>query len=236
MNTKSKQPDNPWLNLIFNIAIPVIILSKFSDTNRLGPVWGLVASLFFPTCYGIYDLAIKKRYNFISILGFVSILLTGGLGLLKLSGFWFAVKEAGIPAVVALAVLFSLKTKYPLIKAFFYNERMINVDLVDEALQKKGQQKQFEKLILEANYLIALSFGLCACINFTMAMIILKSPTGTPEFNKELGLMTAINYPVILVFCSSILIFALWRMFKGLVSLTGLEFEQIFVGAAAKKK
>jgi hypothetical protein len=37
------------------------------------------------------------------MLGFVSVLLTGGIGLLQLDPKWIAVKEAAVPAVIGLA-------------------------------------------------------------------------------------------------------------------------------------
>jgi hypothetical protein len=50
------------------------------------------------------------------VLGLVSILLTGGIGLLQLDTRWLAVKEAAIPGLIGLAVLMSTRTRYPLVK------------------------------------------------------------------------------------------------------------------------
>ena len=77
--------------------------------------------------YGIYDLIVRRKWNFFSILGLFSILLTGGLGLLGISPFWFAVKEAAIPLTFGLAVLGSVFTPYPLVRTFLYNDKMIDV-------------------------------------------------------------------------------------------------------------
>ncbi|HEY5734580.1 MAG TPA: MFS transporter, partial [Gammaproteobacteria bacterium] len=38
-------------NLAFNIVIPVIILSKFSGAEDLGPAWSIVVALSFPISY-----------------------------------------------------------------------------------------------------------------------------------------------------------------------------------------
>ena len=107
---RAETQENPLVSLLFNIAIPALILYKLSTPERLGPVWGLLAGLAFPLGYGLYDFARRRRTNFISILGFVSILLTGGFGLMELDGIWFAVKEASIPALIGLAVIGSLWT------------------------------------------------------------------------------------------------------------------------------
>ena len=95
--------ENLILNLACNIVVPTFVLSKLSGDNRLGPVGGLVVALAFPLGYGAYDFARRRRMNFISILGIVSVLLTGGLGLMKLDGFWFAVKDGALPAFPGLS-------------------------------------------------------------------------------------------------------------------------------------
>jgi hypothetical protein len=94
---KKNDKENPLINLLFNIVLPALILSKLSSETRLGPFWGFIVALSIPLLYGIYDFAKRSKTNLISVLGFISILLTGGLGLLKVDGFWFAVKEAAIP-------------------------------------------------------------------------------------------------------------------------------------------
>ena len=112
---------NALLNLLVNIAFPAIILNKFSDPTKLGPVLAMLLALSLPVLYGAWEFFTTRHHNFISILGFVSILLTGGLGLLQVDGVWFAVKEAAIPGLIALVTLGSLKTSKPLVKLILYN-------------------------------------------------------------------------------------------------------------------
>ena len=79
---KPKHRENLLLNIGLNIAVPVIILTWFSDEGRLGPVLALVIALAFPLAYGLYDFGVRGGFNFYSAIGFVSVLLTGGIGLL----------------------------------------------------------------------------------------------------------------------------------------------------------
>ncbi|MEZ4743415.1 MAG: VC0807 family protein [Bdellovibrionota bacterium] len=227
---KSQKKENPWINLAFNIVIPALILSKLSSEARLGPFWGFIIALAFPTVYGLYDFIKNRKSNLVSILGFVSILLTGGLGLLKVDGIWFAVKEAAIPAVIGIAVIGSLKTKKPLIKSLLFNENIINVPLVNEALQTKNNQQDFDRLLIVTTWLFSASFFLSAILNFALAQYLLKSPAGTEDFNIELGKMTALSYPVIVLPCMIITGFAMYKLMSGIKLLTGLEFEQVFKG------
>jgi hypothetical protein len=68
---------------------------------------------------------------------------------------------------------------------------------------------------------------LSAVLNFVLARIVLKSPAGTSEFTAELGRMTWMSYPVIVVPSMAIMIYILLRLFKGIHRLTGLGIEDI---------
>ncbi len=222
-----EKPENVLFNLLFNIIIPGVILFKFSDKAHLGPVWGLIIALSFPLGYGIGDLISKKKWNMISIFGLLSVLFTGGLALFKLEGHWFAVKEAAFPAVIGIVVFFSYNTKYSIVKMMLFNPKIINVEEIKRLVEEKGVQKGFEKLLKLTHYMITSSFILSAVLNFVLAIWLLKSPTGTPEFNKELGKMTALSFPVIMVPCMIVMMGSLWVLIRGLTKITGLEFNQI---------
>lgn len=229
-----KKQKNTLFDLLINIVTPSVILMKFSDESSLGPVNGFLVALAFPFLYGIYDLLTSKKFNLFSGVGLLNVGLTGGLGLLKVEGIWFAVKEAAVPLVLGSAVLLSLKTKYPLVRTILLNENVVNVQKVMANLQERRQTDAFEKLLVQATLLLSLSFLLSAILNFVLAEVILQSPTGTPEFNKELGQMTALSFPVIAVPCTIVTGFALWRLVTGIKKLTGMEFEEIFHAAASQ--
>lgn len=225
--TSGHKNQNAFLNLLVNIAFPAIILNKFSDPSKLGPVVALLIALSLPVLYGAWEFFTTRHHNFISILGFASILLTGGLGLFQVDGLWFAVKEAAIPGLIALVTLVSLKTSKPLVKMVLYNDRIINVDAVEAALDSRGSREGFSKLMFNTTLVLAGSFIVSSILNFALAMWILKSPAGTPQFNEELGRMTALSYPVIVLPSLLVMMVAVWMLIRGLKHLTGLEMEQI---------
>lgn len=229
MNPPEQKPESLFLNVLFNILLPVGILTKLSKPEFLGPVWGLVLALAFPLGYGIYDLIKRKKWNGFSLLGLVSVLLTGGLALLQLDGWWFALKEAAIPFVIGVAVLISVKTKRPLAKMLILNPQVIDVDLIEEKLKDDQAKAQFEQLLKKSTYLVAASFALSAALNFGLARWILTASAGTPEFNEQLGRMTALSFPVIMAPCMVVMGIALYYTITGIKQLTGLGFQDIVI-------
>ena len=96
MSLPPPKRENLFINIVCNIVVPTVILTRFSTENRLGPMWGMVVALMFPLGYGIYDLIRRQKTNVFSIVGLTSVLLTGGLNYLRMDTLWFAVKEAAV--------------------------------------------------------------------------------------------------------------------------------------------
>lgn len=225
-NTPDKR-ESMLLSLGINIAIPAVILMKLSGENAFGPIGGLVVALAFPLTYGVIDFARRREWNVVSILGFISVLLTGGIGLLQLDPKWIAVKEAAVPAIIGIAVVLSLRTPFPIVRTFLYNDKIIRVADVDEALARRGNRAAFDRTLVTASWMLASSFFVSAVLNFVLAKVIVKSQPGTTAFNEELGRMTALSYPVIVVPSMIIMIAALWYLFSRIQRLTDMDLEQI---------
>jgi hypothetical protein len=235
MPAPKTKPENLWVNLICNVALPTAILSWASGPKTLGPKGGLVVALIFPIGYGIHDFVKRRRFNFISVIGFASVLISGGFGLLQLAGFWFAVKDAAIPALIGVAVLVSMRTKSPLVQEMLYNPQVIDVERVDLALEQRTARGDFDRLLREASYLLTLSFLVSAVLNYFLARYLLKSPPGTEAFNAELAKMHLWNWPVIVLPSMAMMMYALWRLLAGLQRVTGLTLDEILKQPPEKK-
>lgn len=196
----------------------------------LGPTVGLLLALLFPICYGLVDFGARRKYNLFSIVGFVSILITGSVGLLHIDKDWIAIKEAAVPTLFGLAVLATLKTRRPLVHLFLFNDQLIDVEKVEAALAQLDSRLKFERLLGFATALVAASFLLSAVLNFLLARFLIKSESGTVSFNEELGQLTFWSYPVIALPCTIVMATALFVVLRGIRKLTGLEFEEVFQG------
>jgi intracellular septation protein A len=212
-------------NLAFNIIIPVLILTNLSSDEYLGPAWSIVAALIFPIGFGIWDLKQTAKINPFSVLGIVSVFLTGGISLLELPAEYIAIKEATIPAIIGLAVLFTQRTSKPLLKVFVLSEQIINWQNLNQSLANSGNSNLFEKKMAISSYIVAGSFFLSAALNYILAKVILVSPPGSSEYTEELGRMTALSYPVIVIPSMLMLMAALWYIFSQIKKLTGEDLE-----------
>ncbi len=224
--TQKPQQNGFFGNLIFNIIVPVLILTNLSGDDRLGPAWSIVAALVFPLAYGLWDLKQSGKINGFSILGIISVILTGGISLLKLPAEYIAIKEATIPGLIGLAVLISQRTSKPLVKMMILNDQIINWTELRTILTEKNKTSEFEKKLSFSSYIVAGSFFLSSALNYILAKVILVSEPGTTAYTEELGRMTALSYPVIVIPSMVMLIGALWYIFYQIKKLTGVDLER----------
>lgn len=216
-------------NLAFNIIIPVLILTRFAGEDSLGPTWSIIIALAFPVCYGLWDLHQSGKINPFSVLGVISVLLTGGISLLQLDPQYLAIKEAAIPGIIGVAVLLSQRTRFPLVKTLILNGQIIRTRALYEALDEQGNAQIFERRLSQASLIVAGSFFLSSVLNYVLTRTIVTSPPGTQAFSEELGRMTALSYPVIVVPSMIVLLFAIWFVFSRISKLTGQKLESFLV-------
>lgn len=228
MKNPEKKNSPILFNLLFNIVIPAVVLSKFSGDAYLGPLYALVVALSFPVTFGLYELIIEKRKNFISLLGFVSTLLTGVIGIMEFPQEWIAIKEAAIPFIIGLVVLISTWTPFPLVKKMVYNKEMLNVEKIDNILQGINKTSAFERILAKSSVLLASSFFLSSFLNYVLAKVLIQSKPGTTAFTEELGKMTWLSYPVIVLPSLVIIMGIFWYLFSSIKKLTNLTSSEIF--------
>ena len=226
-STSPPKKNNTLLELFFNIVIPSVILMKLSGPEYLGTVIGLLVALAFPVSYAIYDFIKIRSLNFISLLGFLSTLLTGGIALFELSVEWLAIKEAAIPATIGFIVLISGLFGKPLLAKLLLTPLIFKLDLIYDTLAQNGNSEQFKQKINNANLILATTFVFSSTMNYVLAKWIVTSPAGTVEFNEQLGEMTLLSYPVIAIPSLIMMFGILFYVIKVITKLTGLKFDQM---------
>jgi hypothetical protein len=221
-------------SLALTVIIPVVILTWFSGDDRLGAERAFVLALLFPLTYAVVELVRSRRIGFNPIIGVVSVLLTGGIGLLKLDPQWVAFKEAAVPLALALAILVSSWIGRPLARLFL--DKVLDRPRVDAALAARGTAEEYERKTSVAAYLLTSAFLLSAVLNFTLAKIVVTSEAGTEAFNQELGRMTALSFPVITIPVMLTLIGTMVYIVRTVTNLTGLSMEHVLRQSGANSR
>jgi len=227
-NASDHKP-RPMIDLLVSIVIPSFILMKLSGDDTLGATAALIVALAFPLGWGLFERLQYKKFNFIALLGLISVLLTGGIGLLQLDPQWLAVKEAAIPGLIGIAVLVSTRTRYPLIKTLLYNPAVIHVDKIKRKLDGLGNTEAFEARLMNATYLLSSTFLFSAMMNYILAKWIVTSASGSTAFNEELGRMTLLSYPVIVIPSMIMMMAIFYYLWRAIHGMTGLKLEEILV-------
>jgi hypothetical protein len=105
---------------------------------------------------------------------------------------------------------------------------IFNLNLIYDALAKSNNTAQFKSKINRANHYLSITFVFSAAMNYWLAKWIVTSPTGTVEFNQELGEMTMLSYPIIAIPSFIMLISILFYVVKTMEKLTSLPLDKLF--------
>ena len=229
LKEKASQKRRPLIDLLISIVTPSVILMKFSGDDALGAPGALILAIAFPVCWGALDLFRNNRFNYVALLGLVSVALTGGIALLQLDQQWLALKEAAIPGLIGLVVLGSAWTPYPLIRTILYNPSVLDVSKIQQKLEETGNSALFETRLLKATHLLSGTFFFSSLVNYILATWIVTSPTGSAAFNEELGRLTLLSYPMIAIPSTLMMMAILYYIWRTVHDMTGLSLEDLMV-------
>ena len=217
---------NPLIELMITMIIPSLILMKLSGPEDLGAVNALLLALAFPLGWGTRDLLARRKLNLFATLGVISLLLTGGIGLLQLDTRWLAIKEAAIPGLLGLAVAISAGSRYPLVRVLLFTPALMDVERIQHALDERGNLPAFEARLRTATWMLAASFMFSSVMNYILATLIVTSPAGSAAFNEELGQLTLLSYPMIALPSTLIMMLALYYLARTIHTLAGLKLAE----------
>ena len=161
---------NPILEILINVIIPVVLLNHLSQ--EIDPRIALIVVLSIPFSYGLYTYIKSHNKNIFSIIGFINILLTGGLALITFEGLWFAIKEASIPAILGIVVLATRFSKRVAFSWIFYNPHALKIEVIEKRLEERNNTAKFQNHLKRCNDWFAVSFFISALLNFILARYI----------------------------------------------------------------
>lgn len=223
---------NPWLEIAVTILAPSIVLMQASGERALGPTGALLLALAFPLGWGLNNLRHRRSFGPLAGIGLVSTLLTGGMGLLKLDGSWFAVKEAAVPAMFGVAVALSSFMQRPLIHALLLQPSLFDVDRLQAALAERSATQAFQARMRQATLALSAVFAVSSALNYGLARWLVTSPAGTEAFNNELGRFTLVSWPAITLPVMAMSMALLWWIGRRTQELAGLHLHELLHGGA----
>ncbi|MCB0412444.1 MAG: hypothetical protein KDD22_07955 [Bdellovibrionales bacterium] len=233
--TKPEKRENPFINLAFNLVIPIFILEKAAHhLGENGPLKALLIAISFPVIYGIYDRISRKKTNLLSIFGLISVVVTGGLAVLQADGIWFAISEASLPLLLGLGVMASAFTKKPFVSALILNDSVMDLEKLNHHVQTNNKEADFKGLLKKSTLLFSVSFFISAILNFFLARHIfvplatdLTEEARAQAINGQLAELRYYSIFVIMLPMFAFTALVLWHLFTGLRKSTGLKMEDL---------
>lgn len=219
----TSQP-NALADLILTVVLPSFVLDQLSAPARLGPAGALAVSLMFPITFAVWCWWKRTGWNVFSLIGFITVLLSGGLGLLKLDAFWFALKESAMPLALGAAFPLSHRFGKPLITALVMQPHLINLHAVTGALDTAERKAAYHGALRRGSWAIGLATIGSSAGNFLLALHLLKGKDpGGEAFVKGIGTLNWASVVVIGVpLCAVMLLVFAW-LIRRIQSITGLE-------------
>lgn len=219
---------NPLLEIAITILLPALVLMQFSGADGLGPARALLCALALPVGWGLWDGLRRRKLSWLALLGVVSTLLTGGIGLMELDAHWLAVKEAAVPTLMGLVIAGSAWMRRPLIHALVFDAALMDTGRIQAALVERQATAVFEARLRSGTLMLGGVFLASAVANYALTRWVVNSPAGTEAFNQELGRLTMLSYPLIALPTMLLMMALLWWLADAARRLTGLAYGELF--------
>lgn len=211
-----------------NIALPVIILLTLSSEDRLGPLPALLLAIGIPAAWGIQELARSRRVNASSIMGIVSVLLTGVIAVFELDTEFFAVKEAAIPIGFAVILLVSNRMSFPVVKLLF--DMVQRRDRVERMVAEQGAEGAYRAHIERSGTIWAGIMLLSGVLKFILSSLIVTADAGTTAFNTQLATYELVQIPTTMLLTMVLILSLISSIAKGTGQIIGLPPSQVLRG------
>lgn len=218
---------NP-VNMLINIAIPVVVLLTLSSPDRLGPIPALLVAIGIPAVWGIIGLARNRKPDPSAILGIVSVLATGVIAVFELNTRLFALKEAAIPLGFAAVLLASNSTKFPI--STLLADMVQRRDRVRSAIDQLGRQDQYHLHMARVGSIWAAIMSLSGVLKFALATWLVSAPAGTEMFNHQLAQYELWQLPTTFALTGVLILSLICYIGHGTAALTGLAPAEVLRG------
>lgn len=242
MKQSEKKKENPFLNILINIFLPVALLNQAEKWDHPdSAVYALIAALALPIGYGLWDYLQNHRKNYVALLGVINVAFTGGFAFLRLSGLSFAMKEAFFPLILGLGVLASQYLNKPFFVTAMKNSGAFRWSLIEDKAKQNSAELDLKILLRNCNLLFASSFFISSLLNFVLALSIftplaagLTALEQQQTLNQQIAEMTWKGWAIIALPLMIFMALIFWYFIHGVKKITQLQFED-FAGESDTK-
>lgn len=215
--------DNRWsiAELVATVVIPAFTLIFLTSEDRLGPIWGLVLALTPPFVWSIVSMVREGQVSVLAVISLASVMLTGGVGLLRLDAAWYAVKEAIVPAGMGIGAFFSATTRFAVVQVLL--DRLLDLDRVRSTAGE--QAGEVDRAIQVATRRVGGVLLATAAVTWVLSRWVVVSEGGSEAFADELGRYTLLSVPVLMIPSTIAMAWVLNQVFLTIEAATGEEPE-----------
>lgn len=218
---------NP-VNILVNIAIPVVVLLTLSAPDRLGPIPALLIAIGIPAVWGMIGLIRTRKVEVSAILGVVSVLATGVIGVFELNTRLFALKEAAIPLGFAAILLASNMTKFPVVTLLA--DMVQRRDRVRSSVETLDREQQYHQHLVRSGTIWAGIMALSGVLKFALATWLVRAAAGTETFNHQLAQYELWQLPTTFTLTGVLILTLICYIGHGTAAITNLPPADVLRG------
>ncbi len=237
------------INVFMSVLAPVLILDYCSEDGdklwHVGTTAAMIIALSLPLGYGIYHFIKTRKLDTVNIMGLVGTSLTAFVTLYANTGeggairpdtpWWYAIKEATIPLLLAASIMITARGKGSLLRVFVYTDGIFDIARIEHKVTELQKGDCYESILWRASLMTASALAFSSVANFLLSLYFLLPVIGKPAseqsllYNYAVSDMTMWGYVVISVPILVVLIGVMFFLRAALQRLTGLEREDIFL-------
>ncbi len=237
------------INVFMSVLAPVLILGQCSEEGdrfwELGTTPAMVIALSLPLAYGAYHFIKTRKLDAVNIMGLIGTGLTAFVTLYANTGeggairpdtpWWYAIKEAMIPLLLAASIMITARGEGSLLRVFVYTDGIFDIARIERKVAELQRGDCYEALLWRASLMTASALVFSSVANFFLSLYFLLPVIAAPAdeqsllYNYAVGDMTLWGYVVISVPILLALIGVMFFLRAALQRLTGLAREDIFL-------
>jgi hypothetical protein len=223
--------------MVMTVDAPSLVLDELSSPSSLGPFGALLVSMIFPVGFGVWCWRKKMGWNIFSTIGLITILLSGGLGLLNLNAFWVSAKDALLGVAIGAAFPLSHFWGRPLMHAMFLQPHLVQVERLEAALELRGSRREFDREMFKGAWMIGLGMIGAAVLNYYLDMYLLRGKApGSEAYVKGLSTINWLSLVVLGVPLMIVMLGVFVWLLRRMQEISGLRREELMhhLGPAAR--